>query len=293
VRFERVPDSGVAVRIAVSGLKGGHSGLDIDKGRGNAIKIMGRVLAALGARGARLSYVEGGSKRNAIPRECEAVLLVSSRRLKSSRKTVSELNATIKAELAITDPDLLVSLDVLDARGEIQVMTKAEQRRIVRTISALPHGVIKMSAEIPGLVETSTNVAVIKTEGESVRIATSQRSSVASEISEIAATVSAVFELARASVECTDGYPGWKPNMESPVLNLAKTVYRSLYGKDPEVKAIHAGLECGIIGERIPGMDMVSFGPTLEGVHSPDEKIYIDSVEKFWSFLLDLLKRMA
>jgi dipeptidase D len=293
VHFEEVPGSRVAIRVLVSGLKGGHSGLDIDKGRGNAIKIMGRVLVALSALGARLSFIEGGSKRNAIPRECEAVLLISPRRLKSARKTISELHGTIKAELAVTEPDLLVSLDTADTREGVKAIKRAEQRKILQAISALPHGVIKMSADIPGLVETSTNVAVIKAEGESVKIATSQRSSVASEIVEIAGTVCAVFELARASVEGTDGYPGWKPNMESPILNLAKSVYRSLYGKDPDVKAIHAGLECGIIGERIPGMDMVSFGPTLEGVHSPDEKIHIDSVEKFWNFLLELLKKIG
>jgi dipeptidase D len=149
-----------------------------------------------------------------------------------------------------------------------------------------------MSADIPGLVETSTNVAVIKTARDSVKLATSQRSSIASEIIEIVETVSSIFELGRASVENSDGYPGWKPNMDSPILNLAKSAYRSLYGKDPEVKAIHAGLECGIIGERIPGMDMVSFGPTLEGVHSPDERIHIDTVEKFWNFLLEILKRV-
>jgi dipeptidase D len=292
IHREEVPGTRVAVRVSVSGLKGGHSGLDIDKGRGNAIKIIGRALVALSALGARLSSVEGGSKRNAIPRECEAVLLISPRRLKAGRKAVSDLNGTVKSELAVTEPDLVVRLDTADAREGLKAMKKAEQRRILQAISALPHGAIKMSADIPGLVETSTNVAVIKTEGDTVSIATSQRSSVASEIVEIAATVAAVFDLARASVTGSDGYPGWKPNMESPLLNLAKSVYRSLYGKDPEVKAIHAGLECGIIGERIPGMDMVSFGPTLEGVHSPDEKIYIDSVEKFWKFLLELLKKI-
>ena len=149
-----------------------------------------------------------------------------------------------------------------------------------------------MSAEIPGLVETSTNVAVIKTLRSSVKISTSQRSSVASEIREIADTVSSIFELSGASVEDSDAYPGWKPNMDSNILKIAKSAYNSLYGKDPEVKAIHAGLECGIIGERIPGMDMVSFGPTLESPHSPDEKIYVDTVEKFWNFLLEILKRI-
>ena len=147
-----------------------------------------------------------------------------------------------------------------------------------------------MSPDIPGLVETSTNVASITTTDAAITMATSQRSSAASEIEEIAQTVACVFELGSADVKQSDGYPGWKPNLGSPVLKLASDTYKSLFGKAPEVKAIHAGLECGLIGERFPGMDMISFGPTLEAVHSPDERIHIDSVEKYWKFLLALLK---
>jgi dipeptidase D len=177
------------------------------------------------------------------------------------------------------------------ARGA-KVLKKALQKKLAQTIAGLPHGVIRMSADIPGLVETSTNLAVITTARKTISIATSQRSSVASEIVEITDSVRAVFELGGAEVTGSDGYPGWKPNLDSPVLRLAQSTYRSLYGKDPEVKAVHAGLECGIVGEKYPGMDMVSFGPTLEAVHSPDEKIYIDSVEKFWSYLLAILKNI-
>ena len=169
-------------------------------------------------------------------------------------------------------------------------MKKALQKRILQTIAALPHGVIKMSSEIPGLVETSTNVATVTTTRKAVEMATSQRSSVASENADICQTVRSIFELGGADPEHTDGYPGWKPNLDSPILAVAKSTYQALYGKQPEVKAIHAGLECGIIGERYPGMDMLSFGPTLEGVHSPDEKMHIDTVEKFWHFLLGILK---
>jgi dipeptidase D len=151
---------------------------------------------------------------------------------------------------------------------------------------------MKMSSDIPGLVETSTNVAVVKTGAKGVTVVTSQRSSVASEIAEIAQTVRAVFELGGAAVKQGDGYPGWKPNLASPILQTAKSAYATLFGREPAVKAIHAGLECGIIGERYPGMDMVSMGPTLEGVHSPDEKIYIETVGKYWSFLLEILRRV-
>jgi dipeptidase D len=282
-----------AARVVVTGLKGGHSGLEIDKGRGNAIKIMGRVLRALQGLGARLASINGGNKHNAIPRECEAALMIPAQKLEAAQEKVGALNAAIKAELAAADPDLSVGLNETNARKKLKVMKRAEQRRILQTISALPHGVTKMSAEIPGLVETSTNVAVIRTTKGFVKIVTSQRSSVASEIEEIVDTVSSVFQLGRAQVQHSDGYPGWKPNMDSPILKLATATYRSLYGKDPEVKAVHAGLECGIIGERIPGMDMISFGPTLEAVHSPEERIYIDTVEKFWNLLLEILKRAA
>ena len=171
-------------------------------------------------------------------------------------------------------------------------MKKGYQRRILQTLSALPHGVTKMSADIPGLVETSTNVAIIETKGKKVNLITSQRSSVATEIDEICATVRNIFDLAGADYETADGYPGWKPDMKSEILKVAKTTYQSLYGKEVLVKAIHAGLECGIIGEKYPGMDMISFGPTLEGVHSPDEKIHIDTVEKFWNFLIAILKNV-
>jgi dipeptidase D len=292
VHLSKAPDTMVAVQIKVAGLKGGHSGLEIDKGRGNAIKIINRALMALNAAGARLSSINGGDKHNAIPRECEAVLQLPPRKLKMAKGIVEEFNATAKAEIASVDPDLTVSLITMEQNVEAPIMRKSEQRKILQTIAGIPHGMIKMSADIPDLVETSTNLAVVQTLEDSVKITTSQRSSVASEIVEIADTVAAILQLGGADIESADGYPGWKPDMDSPILKIAKSSYRSLYGKDPEVKAVHAGLECGVIGERIPGMDMVSFGPTLEGVHSPDEKIHIDTVEKFWDFLLEILKNV-
>jgi dipeptidase D len=292
VHFDGAAAALTPAQIRVSGLKGGHSGLDIDKGRGNAIKIMNRVLLALEAVDARLSFFDGGNKHNAIPRECETVLLIPSKKLEEAAHIVEELNAVVKAELASIEPELQVTCTVMKSRKKWKVIRRTEHQKIMKTIAGLPHGVIKMSPDIPGLVETSTNVAVIKTVKDTIRMATSQRSSVASEIKDIAQGVSFIFELGGAQVEHTDAYPGWKPNMDSPILGVAKSAFRALYGKDPEVKAIHAGLECGIIGERMPGMDMVSLGPTLEAVHSPDEKIYIDTVERFWVFLLEILKRV-
>lgn len=292
IHRDEAPASTIALQIKVSGLKGGHSGLDIDKGRGNAIKIMNRLLVELEPAGVRLASIEGGNKHNAIPRECECIVFLSPTKLRKAGKIVDSFSATIRNELAAVEPDAIISMVPVEDRGSSKPIKRSEQRRLTRVISALPHGVIRMSADIPGLVETSTNVAVVNTAQDSIRIATSQRSSVASEIIEISHSVSSIFELAGAEVSYTDAYPGWKPNLDSPILKIAKEAYRSLYGKTPAVKAIHAGLECGIIGERVPGMDMISFGPTLEGVHSPDEKIYIDTVERFWSLLLEILKRV-
>ncbi|MBI5215773.1 MAG: aminoacyl-histidine dipeptidase [Ignavibacteriae bacterium] len=289
VKFENAPADSIAVEVSVKGLKGGHSGLEIDKGRGNAIKIMNRVLHELNALGSRLSAVNGGNKRNAIPRECVAQLFVPKANLDKAKAAVAKMNETIKAELATVEPDLAITLQVQKA-GKGKVIAKSLQNKITQTIMSLPHGVLKMSADIPGLVETSTNVAVINTTNKAIVMATSQRSSVASELLEAVQTVSTIFRLGGAKVQNSDGYPGWKPNLKSPILNLAKKTYKQLYKKEPHVKAIHAGLECGIIGEKFPGMDMVSFGPTMEGVHSPDEKLHIDTVEKFWKFLLGILK---
>ena len=279
--------------IRVGGLRGGHSGLEIDKARGNAIKILNRVLIALAGEGMRIVAINGGNKRNAIPRECVAEVTIPGKSSKVAGELVAQLHTTIAAEFSSVDPDVSIAIKPVKRGKKVRVLKKSQQRDILRTIAGLPHGVTKMSPDIPGLVETSTNVAVVSTTKKSLVIETSQRSSVPSEILEIQESVRSVFELGGASTETSNGYPGWKPNLGSPILNLAKKTYRELYGRDPEVKAIHAGLECGIIGEKYPGIDMVSFGPTLEGVHSPDEKIAIDSVDKFWKFLLAILNNVA
>ncbi len=291
VAFDAAPKGFQAAHLMVAGLKGGHSGLEIHQGRGNAIKIMTRVLAAMDAMGGRLASLEGGNKRNAIPRECEAVVYLPAKAWDDAGKSVKAFESLAKAEIATVDPGLRITLEPFKGKKG-KVLKKAAQKKLLATISALPHGVIKMSADIPGLTETSTNVAVVSMLKGKIAIATSQRSSVDSEILEICDTVRHIFELGGAAVKQGDGYPGWKPNLQSPILKTAKATYKQLYGKEPEIKAIHAGLECGIIGEKVPGMDMVSFGPTLEGVHSPDEKIHIDTVEKFWKFVLAILKNV-
>lgn len=287
---ERPPAGSAAARLAVRGLRGGHSGLEIDKGRGNAIKILNRVAMALSEFGARLSSMEGGNKRNAIPRECEAVIFLPKKLLPAAVSAVAREQDLIRAEFERVDKDLSITLTEIPAPRGAGVWGKALQQRVCRTIAGLPHGVVKMSADIPGLVETSTNVAVVSSTRKGVELATSQRSSAASELDEMVQCVSSIMQLGGAALKSTDGYPGWKPNLDSPVLRLVKSTYKTLYGKEPAVTAIHAGLECGIIGEKFPGIDMVSFGPTLRGVHSPDEKIEIDSVGKFWNFLLAILR---
>lgn len=290
--FEDAPSKSAPVVVKVKGLKGGHSGLEIDKGRGNSIKIINRVLIALAKMDGRIATIEGGNKSNAIPREAEALVFIPKTNLKKAKLQLETWNATIKAEVATAEPDLSITAEEVSSLKKAKVFKRTLQTILCQTIAALPHGVIKMSADIPGLVETSTNVAIIRTDKGKIELTTSQRSSVATEIDEIVQMVGSVFTLGDARVVYAEGYPGWKPNLESRILKNAKSTYKALYGKDPEVKAIHAGLECGIIGEKYPGMDMVSFGPTLEGVHSPDEKIYIDTVEKFWNFLLAILRNV-
>ncbi len=287
---DAAPAGTVGLEIKVGGLRGGHSGLEIDKGRGNAIKIMNRVIMKLGGIGGRLARIDGGNKRNAIPRDAVAVVFVPKKKLADAKTIVAAMNATVRAELASVEPTLEISATPAKGRGKVFKMRL--QKKLTQVMAGMPHGVIKMSADISWLVETSTNLAVITTTKKVVSIATSQRSSVASEIIEITDSVKAVFGLGGATVTGSDGYPGWKPNLDSPILKNAIATYKTLYGKQPEVKAVHAGLECGIIGEKYPGMDMVSMGPTLEGVHSPDEKIYIDTVEKYWDFLLAILKNV-
>lgn len=292
VNFMRAPGGSVAMRLKVQGLVGGHSGLEIDKGRGNSIKTLARVLYELHGIGARLAHIEGGNKRNAIPREAEALVFVPKDKVRKAQAIAKRLDEVIGAELASVDPDLSITLERETGDVERQVMKKDQQEGIIKALVALPHGVTKMSADIPGLVETSTNVAVLSTVKSKVMLETSQRSSVASEIEEIVQTVATILELSGAKVVQDSGYPGWKPNLDSSILKVAKSTYQQLYGKGPGVQAVHAGLECGIIGEKYPGMDMISFGPTLEAVHSPDEKMHIDTVEKFWDYLLAVLKNV-
>lgn len=292
VALEPAPPKLVGLEVRVTGLQGGHSGMEIDKGRGNAIKLLARTLIALEQHGARLASIDGGNKRNAIPREAHAVVYLPASRVEAAMADIADWQRIARDELATVDPDVSVTAAPLKGRRR-KVFARAAQRRVTRALASLPHGVIKMSADVPGLVETSTNLASVSTRGSTVTVGTSQRSSVKSEIVEIAQTVRYILEAHGAEVTQGEGYPGWKPNVDSPILRTAMATYEQLFGRKPLVKAIHAGLECGIIGEKYPGMDMISFGPTLEGVHSPAERIHVDTVPRFWTFLLGILRNVA
>jgi dipeptidase D len=285
------PANSVGLEVKVAGLRGGHSGLEIDKGRANAIKIANRVVMKLAESGGRLARFDGGSKRNAIPSYATVLVCVPKAKLAEATAAVAAMHETLRTEFAIGEPDLQIA--ATQPKGRAKVFKKSLQKKLSQVIAGLPHGVIKMSAEISWLVETSTNVAVIATGRSGVTLMTSQRSSVASEILEIAYGVQAVMELGGGMVSHSDGYPGWKPNLGSPILKTAKQVYKDLYGKVPEAKACHAGLECGIIGDKYPGMDMVSLGPTMAAVHSPEERIYVETVPKYWDYLAAILKKLS
>lgn len=287
---DKVPSQSLAYKISVTGLKGGHSGLDIHLGRGNAIKILTRLLWNLQNNfDLRISRIEGGSKRNAIPREAFAEVVISKSKEKEFTGYVNKFTEIVKFELGTVEPNLKISFDKINLPEF--VIDKPTQFRLLNTLYALPHGVMKMSADLPDLVETSTNLATINFNDEIV-IGTSQRSSVETEKEDIVSVNRAIFLLANAQVKHGDGYPGWKPDINSEILKEMKKVYYNLYNKEPEVKAIHAGLECGIIKEKYPSMDMISFGPTILGAHSPDERVQISTVEKFYNLLLETLKNI-
>lgn len=288
---EDVEDKHIAYKLTVGGLKGGHSGDDINKGLGNANKILNRFLWNGERKFAlRLSVIDGGNLRNAIAREAYAIVTIPLKHQADWEAFVASLSKDIRAELATTDPGLTIELSET-ARPDFRIDAIC-QENLLNALYACPHGVMAMSADIPGLVETSTNLASVKMSETEINISTSQRSSIESARQDMIDMMDAVFQPLGARTTHNDGYPGWKPNVNSPVLKTAIRTYNELYGKEPRWLAIHAGLECGLIGEKYPGMDMISFGPTLRGVHSPAERLEIASVQKFWDLLTGILKNL-
>ena len=284
-----VPAGYFFFKVEVKGLKGGHSGGDIHLGRGNANKILNRFLTRIANNhDLYLCEINGGNLRNAIPREAYAICAVPEDAKHDVRTELNIFASEMEDELSVVEPDLKLVLE-----SETPRQTAIDQDttdRLLKALYAAPHGVYAMSQDIPGLVETSTNLASVKMKPDHIiRIETSQRSSILSARNDMANTVRAVFRLAGAEVTFGEGYPGWKPNPHSPILEVAAESYKRLFGVEAKVKAIHAGLECGLFLDKYPTLDMISFGPTLTGVHSPDERMLIPTVEKFWKHLLDIL----
>lgn len=287
-----VPQGYFYFTVEVSGLTGGHSGDDINKGRANANKLLNRFLYQSARKyDFYLCELEGGNLHNAIPREARALCAIPMADKENIRIDMNLFAADVEAEYSVTEPNMHWLLQSADAaRLAIDPETT---RRLLMAVHAVSNGVYAMSQDMPGLVETSSNLASIKMIGENrILIGSSQRSSILSSRKDMAETIQSAFELAGATVDVGDGYPGWKPNPNSALLKIAVDSYKRLYGVEPKVKAIHAGLECGLFLEKYPWLDMISFGPTLRGVHSPDERMHIPSVERFWNHLLDILKQV-
>jgi dipeptidase D len=275
-------------KLTVGGLNGGHSGDDINKGLGNANKLIARILNHLQNKySIQLCHIDCGNLRNAIAREGEAIFTCS---LEDLSQDIKEYESLFKAEYHKTEPGLFVKIEQAPT-PEFSIDDKSFSN-LINSLLACPHGVLAMSQDIDDFVETSTNLASVKMKEDFVLITTSQRSSVDSALDAACDMVGATFMLAGAEVKHTDGYPGWAPNPESEIVEITRQAYIDLFKKEPKVLAIHAGLECGLIGKKYPGLDMISFGPTIKGAHSPDERMKIDTAKMFWDHLVEVLKRI-
>ena len=286
---EPVYHGDVAYKINLTGLKGGHSGMDINLGRANANKLLFRLLKyVVSSYEARLASIEGGNLRNAIPREAFAVVTIPEEGQDDFLEALAEMEATFKSEYGSVDPGLKITAEPVELPAGL--MPEFVQDDLINGITACPNGVFRFVPEMPEVVETSSNLAIVKSDGSHIEVACLIRSSVESMKEELCSMIESVFSLAGAKVEFTGGYPGWQPNFESSILKVMSQVYNDKFGKMPEIKVIHAGLECGIIGSAVPGLDMISFGPTIRHPHSPDEKVNIATVGKFWDYLTAVLK---
>lgn len=291
------------LRVSVSGMQGGHSGTDIHKNRGNSIKILFRLLLAAAedpdVGPVRIGAAQGGSKRNALPREAWAILAVEEGKTDALRRTIERTAEEIRAQLAGTDDGLRIDIRAADRDSDNADATgtgtcdPAASLRMIQMMNALPHGVQAMSADIPDLVETSSNVGVLTDLGDGYRINCSSRSSAAPALTGLLAQIRATAHLAGAEAAHSEGYPGWKPNLKSPLLARAKEVHQRVFGKEAQVRAIHAGLECGLLTEKYPELDIISYGPDIQSPHSPDERVRIDTVEKVWVFTRAFLEDLA
>ena len=287
------PENFIFMKVKVSGLLGGHSGSDINAGRANANKVIARFIWECSQRwDIEVAEFDGGNLRNAIPREAHAVFGVHSDHEREVVRHLNKYTEEIINEYKAVEPS--IKLEVEKVEKPEYCIDSETSLRLVRALYSAPHGVYSMSADLEGLVETSTNLAAVKMmEDNKIKVTTSQRSSVESRKNDIAGQVEAHFQLAGAEVSHSDGYPGWAPNMESTIMKISADAYEELFGVKPAIKAIHAGLECGLFLSKYPNLDMVSFGPTMTGVHSPDEQLLIPTVDKFWQHLCRVLEKVA
>ena len=283
--------NGAGYRIKVAGLKGGHSGVDIHQGRGNALRILGGVLqSALGSLPVEIAEINGGSAQNAIPREAFAVVVMDSAKEKELKSLVANAESEAKSDLGNFDPGVQITVEKVP-RPE-KVFAAADVNNTVALMVSVPHGVLAMSPDVPGLTQNSTNLAIVSTKGDAVEFVTSQRSAIESSMQAAARMVATVFRLAGFEVEHSGRYPGWKPEPNSDIVRKLQAVHEELFGEKAKLIAMHAGLECGVIGEKYPEMQMVSFGPTIVDPHSPNERVQISSVESFWKYLKAVLEKI-
>ena len=288
---ENTPDGWSAYKLSVKGLNGGHSGMEIHLGRGNANKIMNRILLNTADElGARVVSVDGGGLRNAIPRESFSEMVIDTAKKADLESFINSQNQILKIEYQSTDPDLEISAESIDTPS--QVLNEEFQGKILRSIYAAHNGIYRMSPDIEDLVQTSNNVARVLIKDGEYSIQCLTRSSVDTEKLDMAKTLQSTFELSGATVTFDGDYPGWAPKPTSAIVKLMNELYTELFNSEAEVSACHAGLECGILGTNYPDMEMISFGPTIRGAHSPDERVQISSVQKYWGFLMETLKRI-
>ncbi len=285
-----VDKSGSAYQIKVKGLTGGHSGMDIHLYRGNANKILNRLLYIAAEKGLQIAEIHGGGLRNAIPREAEAIVVLPADKANEILKDMKELSETIKIEQAKQDPDLTFVFEPVDLPEK--VMNKEAQDKLIKTVYVAHNGVFRMSPDMEDLVETSNNVASVNVASGKIQIDNLTRSSVESTKEDLANNLKSAYELGGLEVELSGSYPGWKPNPDAKILSVMTNLYEKMYKEKPKVVACHAGLECGIIKSHYPNMEMISFGPTIQGAHSPDERVNIRSVAKFWEYLKETLKNI-
>jgi dipeptidase D len=277
-------------QIKVKGLNGGHSGMDIHKGFGNANKIMNRILFGASGLGIRISVIDGGGLRNAIPRESFSLLAVPEKNVRAFKKYLKEQTAILLLEYATTDANL--KIETKSVSGPMMVMAKDFQTMLLRSVYACPNGIYRMSPDIEDLVQTSNNLARVLVEKGEYQILCLTRSSVDTEKMDLAQAITSSFELMGAKVKTSGNYPGWTPRPGAAIVKIMSRLYKKMFQTEPDVNACHAGLECGILGTFYPEMEMISFGPNIRGAHSPDEKVQISSVQKFWEYLLTVLKQI-